>query len=293
MAVVNSHYFVQADSSSVEAVMLGWFMNYPEYIEKANQGIHAWLACMELGIEFTPDNIEVVKEKHKPLYNQMKFANHMTNYGGTPYVMWQTFPDVFKTKRDAERVQEKIYSNLPPLKTFHHHVRYEAQKKGYLETPWKHRHYFYDVFTYKRDKYGNTIYNEDGSPKLVLGKDGKRVVAYKPQGSNGSFQRDNLLLFSETEARDWMPANVTVHDSVNFDVPFRKVDKAIELCLEIMPRPIKEMGNLRVGCEVEVGLNWADFDKKKNPKGMKAVAKIVTNLDGVSFDTPAEVRLAA
>lgn len=288
-AITHSHYLVQADSSSVEAVMLGFFMGDAHYIDLANKGVHSWLCCMELGMEFTPDNVEVIKEKHKGLYGQMKVTNHMTNYGGTPYVLWQTYPELFKTKKDAERAQGRIFQLIPTLAAYHHAVRYTAQKQSWLETPWRVRHYFFDVFTNKRDRFGNVIFDEAGRPKVVLGKDGKRCVAFKSQSSNGSFQRDNLLLLGATEAREWMPANVTVHDSACLDTPFRKVDRAIELLLEVMPRPIAEMGNLRIGCEVEVGLNWSDFDSKKNPNGMKSVAKLQTNLDGVQFDAPLEV----
>lgn len=71
------HTLVQIDSSSVEAVMQGYYMNDPLYMELASKSIHAWLACRALGLAFNPDNVAKVKKDHKPLYNKMKVTNYL------------------------------------------------------------------------------------------------------------------------------------------------------------------------------------------------------------------------
>jgi DNA polymerase I-like protein with 3'-5' exonuclease and polymerase domains len=266
---------VQADSTSIEAVMLGWFMGDLEYIALANKSVHTWLALKELGdLPFTDENAEMVKEKHKNLYNQMKVANHMTNYGGSAYVLWQTFPEYFPTKRDAERVQNRIFELLPKLEEFHYAIRYQGQKEVYVRSPFGHRHAFYDVFTHKRNRDGELEYTQSGRPKLKLGKDGKRIVAYKPQHSAGIFMRRNLLAKGRTKWRQYMPANVSVHDGYTLEVPDALVDEAIAFLGELLTRPIVEMGGLRVGCAIEVGENWGDYHPTDNPKGMREVKKI-------------------
>lgn len=273
---------VQIDSSAVEAVMQGHYMNDVDYMKTASRSIHAWLACKALGLEFTPENVDLVKEKHEALYLKMKVTNYLTNFGGGPKLMADTFPEEFPTKQAAQDTQDTLYALLPTLREFHHNVRWEAHKKTYLTTPWGYRHWYYDVFKRK----------PDGT--LGLAKDSKRCVAFKPQNSNAAFQKDNLLLvavspldgppitdmkyldehWNELKAnmdagKTWaqfMPTNVSIHDSCCLDVPEALVPKATEDLLTIFTRPIPEMRNLQVGAEVEVGDNWGE---------MKRVAKKV------------------
>lgn len=248
------HKLVQIDSASVEAVMLGYFMGDRHYMATASKGIHSWLTCMEMGIEFTDANVEMIKAKHKAKYNAFKMGNHMTNYGGGAYVLWQSQPELFPTRKDAERVQDRIFELIPKLKAFHHEVRVLAQKETVLTNPWGHKHYFYDVFTI--DKMG----------KIKWGKDSKRVVAYKPQSANGCFQRDNILLLSEEHTAsgqslvDFFPANLSVHDSACLDTPAALVEEVADILARVFTRPIPQMQGLRIGAEIEVGDNWGDME---------------------------------
>lgn len=260
---------IQIDSASVEAVMLGWFMGDAEYIALASQSVHAWLACKQLGWDFNPDTVNKVKAEHGNLYDQMKVTNHMTNYGGTPYVLWQTFPKLFATKQAAELAQANVFRLIPKLKSYQHNVRWRAQKEGYLETPWHIRHPFYDVFTI----------TDSGETKD--GKDSKRVVAFEPQSSNGTFQRDNLRLIAKTKFGDYLCAIANVHDSMGLDCPTELVDEAVETLLDVFTRPIPQMGGLRIGAEVEVGDNWGSYHPEKNPGGMQSIRKVTMNDPGI------------
>lgn len=260
---------IQIDSASVEAVMLGWFMGDAEYIALASQSVHAWLACKQLGWDFNPDTVNKVKAEHGSLYDQMKVTNHMTNYGGTPYVLWQTFPKLFATKQQAELAQANVFRLIPKLKSYQHNVRWRAQKEGYLETPWHIRHPFYDVFTI----------TDSGETKD--GKDSKRVVAFEPQSSNGTFQRDNIRLIAKTKFGEYLCAIANVHDSMGLDCPTELVDEAVETLLEVFTRPIPQMGGLRIGAEVEVGDNWGSYHPEKNPGGMQSIRKVTMNDPGI------------
>ena len=254
------HMLVQADSSSIEAVMVGWFMQDEEYMRAAIKGIHALLVCEELGLEFNDANIKIAKEH--PLYDPFKICNHMTNYGGTPRMLHMMRPDLYPSIKAAQKIQDRIFSRLPNLFKWHHELRVRAQKEGYLESPWGIRHEFYDVFTVTPEG------------KVRLGKDSKRVIAFLPQHSAGMFMRDNILLLDKTEARDWMPSNLSVHDGYCLDVPIDKVEIAKSILINILTRPIPQMGGLQIGCDVEIGHNWASYHKDKNPNGMQKVTSI-------------------
>lgn len=273
----DGHVLIQIDSSAVEAVMQGYFMNDPDYMNLASKSIHAWLTCRHLGLDFTPANVDLVKDKHPGLYSKFKVTNYLTNFGGGPKLMHDTYPEDFPTIRAAQDTQDALYALLPTLKAYHHSVRWEAHTKTFLQSPWGYRHYFYDV--YKRKPNGD----------LALSKDSKRCVAFKPQNSNAGFQKDNILLVAVSPldgpaivdldymhanwdalwanalaGKTWlryMPTNVTVHDSLCLDIPTALQAHAAESLLAVFTRPIPQMHGLQIGAEVEVGPNWAEMER--------------------------------
>jgi hypothetical protein len=239
-------------------------MNDEHYISIARQSIHAYVACKKLGFEFTPDNISRVKKDYATLYDQFKVTNHMTNYGGTPSMLFGLFPELFPTRKAAAEAQQFIFDVLPNLPRWHYEIRTRAQKEGYLQNPFGIRHYFYDVFTYQTTNSGSLVYGTDGLPKVKLGKDAKRSIAFLPQSSAGCFARQNVVRIAKAiPDLSWLPAAFTVHDSYMLCVPNNDVDKAIEILYTILTRPIPEMGNLTIGCEVEVGKNWGELERVK------------------------------
>lgn len=259
---------VQADSSSIEAVITGYLMDDPHYIEIAKRSIHAYLCCKWIGWEPTDENIARIKneKEYSELYEQLKRVVHGTAYGMGVRLMHMNDPKVFPTVKDARRCQDFLFATFPKLKTWQNLIRQQAQKDCYLTSPWGHKHYFYDVFTYQVNNAGKLIYGNDGQPRIKLGKDSKRAIAYLPQHCAGMFARENLALLGRTTARQWMGANCSVHDSYALVVPDDQVEFAADILVDILTRPIPQLGNLRIGCEVEVGQNWGDMKKIRTVK---------------------------
>jgi DNA polymerase I-like protein with 3'-5' exonuclease and polymerase domains len=277
------HVLVQADSTSVEGVMQGWFMGDEHYMWLANQSIHAWLATKHLGWDFNPDTVAKVKKDHKALYDGMKVMNYTTNFGGSPYGAHMANRDLFPSPDSAEEIQSIIFQLIPTLEAYQYEQRFRAHKQGFIESPWKWRGYFYDVFTYKRNRFGQIEYTRTGRPKLKLSKDGKRVVAVLPQHSNAMFGRQNLRMIGESKWGRYMPANVFVHDGYTLDVPVGLADEAEDFLLTLLTRPIPEMGGLRVGAASDIGKNWGDHHPVHNPNGMKGSRKIVIDKQTLSW----------
>jgi DNA polymerase I-like protein with 3'-5' exonuclease and polymerase domains len=246
------HVLVTADSSSIEAVMVGRLMQDTQYEQLARKGIHSYVTCQWLQLPFTPENIKRIKTEYAGLYDTFKTINHATNYGMGPYMMYMNEPEKFPTLHKAKEFQEYLFSQLPGLKEWHHQLRLTAKKNGYLDSPWGVRHYFYDVFTYQYDSDRNLVLDDDGQAKIKLGKDANKVIAFKPQNSAAMFMRDNLVQLAKTPLAPYMPAVVSIHDGYTVDVPEAMEQQAIEILVEILTRPIPEMDGLRVGCEVEV-----------------------------------------
>lgn len=240
------HIFVEADSSAIEAVMTGYFCGDPAYMALAKKGVHAYLCCLELGWEFTDENIRTVKAEHKSLYARMKQVVHGSSYGMGPGLMAANFPHIFKTKREAEIAQRKFLDACPVIPKWWAEIKLFAYRNGYLENPWGLRNYF-----------GQTL-RKDGD-RVVDGEDADKAVSYLPQSSAAMFMRENLKLLAADGWLPYMPANGVCHDSYNLDVPAELEQKAIDALVKILTRPIPQMRNLQIGCEVGVGrTSWAD-----------------------------------
>ena len=244
------HLFVEADSSAIEAVFSGLFMGSASYTALARQGVHDYVTCLELGQPF--DAAALGTYKQDPVYAEARERNkrvvHGTNYGMTPNLMIKLFPEIFPTLRVAREAQARYFEACPELATWHQQVRETAHRQGYLENPWKRRHYFWRVFG--KDPHTGTV---------TVGEDGKRCVSFLPQSSAADFMLDHLLHLGESPWRTAMPANVSVHDSICLMVPEAQVDAAVDYLCTLMFREIPQMGGLRVGVECKVGPNWADM----------------------------------
>ncbi len=259
---------VQADSSSIEAVITGYLMDDPHYVEIAKRSVHAYLCCKWNGWEPTDENIARIKNEpqYSELYEQLKRVVHGTAYGMGVRMMYYNDPKTFPSVKAAKQCQDFLFAEFPKLKTWQNLIRQQAQKDCYLTSPWGHKHYFYDVFTYQVNNSGKLIYGNDGQPRVRLGKDSKRAIAYLPQHCAGMFARENLALLGRTKARGWMGANCSVHDSYALVVPDACVEEAADILVNILTRPIPQLGNLRIGCEVEVGQNWGEMKKIRTVK---------------------------
>lgn len=245
------HVFVEADSSAIEAVMTGWFMEDPEYIRLAKQGIHDYITCLEFGLPFNPDELGTYRKD--PLYEEARERNkrvvHGTNYGMTPKMMVMAYPDHFTDERMAAFSQARYFKACPKLPKWQQDIRTLAHRQSYLQNPWGYRHYFYEVFT------------RNAKGEVVLGNDGKRVVAFLPQSSAAAFMRDSLLLLAASPWAKYAPANVSIHDSICLAVPEDRAEDAMEYLLQMMTRPIEKMSGLVIGAECKIGPNWADMKK--------------------------------
>ena len=268
------HIFVQADSTSIEAVVTGYLIGDPTFIEVAKQSIHAYLTCKELGWDFTPETIERVKHEHKALYAQFKTAVYLLLYGGDPYLMHVTNPELFPTKQSAQLIQQKIFQLMPALPAWQMRVREQTKQEGVLQSPWGYRHHFYDVYTFQRNTQGQIQLDVTGRPKIKLGQDAKRALAFIPQNCAGAFCRDSLLRIGESRWGTAMSANVSVHDGYVLEVPEAEADDAEAFLIAVLTRPVPELGGLRIPCETDRGYNWADWSLD-NPRGMRSRQKVV------------------
>lgn len=241
--------FVEADSSAIEAVMVGFFMGSPRYIELAKAGIHDAVCANILGIDFNDDSKRRIRADHKILRGRIKRVVHGVSYDMGARTLCIAYPEIFATEREAQEEIDRFLAFVPELPEWQANVRHLAHKEARLINPWGYRHYFYDVYT--RDKTTN---------QLKKGTDAKRVVAYLPQSSAAAFMLDNALDIALRYPIELIPANYLVHDSYCLLAPQNDVDNCAKLLHSVLTREVPELAGLTIGCEIKVGKNLQDME---------------------------------
>lgn len=252
---------VEADSSAIESVLSGVLMGDPTFVDLAKRGIYDYVCCYESGVEFSADGVSALKERlgageYKKRRDRNKRTALGTFYGMTARMLWKLYPKEFPTLGSAQQAIALLNRACPALPEWHHNLRVTAHRQAYLQNAWGGRHWFFHVFG-KNHKTG----------KVTLGEDGKRCVAFLPQSSAAEFMKENALAIANAWPLEWIPANFLVHDAYCILAPEREADRAVELLVKQLTRPVPQLGGIRIGCEVKIGKNWADMEsvKKVNP----------------------------
>lgn len=281
-------WLVEADFSAIEAVLVGWRAQDPDYIRRARLGVHAHLASVVLGKP--PDEswseadkaayYAELKEKEPQVYDQAKRCVHGTNYGLTPYGMVDRFPEIFPDRKTAERVQAMYFEMAPKLKAWHQHLLEFAGKHHYLggaalptsppghqPHPFAYKHWFWNVIQYRQINHSTVTWRKKaGLPwaevsgryfALDLGDDAKRAIAFDPQSiAAGVIKEANLRLFHPdspsyigAEYYGRTPLRAVIHDSDLLEVPKRRLDHVLERVVTEMSRPV-----VQLPCPPEWGL---------------------------------------
>lgn len=224
------YLYVECDSSAIEAVLVGFFGNSPEYIALAKRGVHRWLAEKFAGRPVS---------KKEPLYDKIKRIVHLSNYLGSPIRIAEEYPDDFANVAEARKLQDFYFSQpeIAPVRQWQQNTLSIADHDHYLETPFKQRHYFYDVLTKRNGK-------------VVLGNDGKRAIAFMPQATASAIQTrfiHNLPLSLQLCIR------AIIHDSIVMLVPAETAMEAAQTLYNVMTDLIPELGGLTIGAECSIG----------------------------------------
>jgi len=245
--------FVEADSAAIEAVLVGYFAGDPDYMAQAKLGIHALLACRELGLDFNPDNVRLVKSeaRFEQLYARKKRTVHGVNFGMGAGLMAMNYPKIFRSKKAAQKEIDFYYEVCPKLKDWHEHTRLLAHRQAYLQNPFGYRHYFFDVL--KKTPEGQVVY----------GSDANRAVAFNPQSTAAGFMRESLAHLRDSE---WypssLPANLSIHDALLLEPLAADAERARDYLITLMNRAIPELGGLQIGVDVKLYEdNWQESKK--------------------------------
>jgi hypothetical protein len=284
MVAAPGHYLVASDASAIEAVLVGYDAGSTSYMRLSKAGLHGWMTSayhgqhipLSLGDTDLAKMCKIAKKKWPLEYEVIKRVDHLSNYLGTPYRIYEEYPEHFASPIDAGRLQSFYFSTDPgrEVRQWQSKVMAEAHKNNYLDNHFNYRHYFYSVFKWDSKSRGWVI-DHDG--------DAKRCVAFRPQSDASAIQTEVILRLAEGYEGmiDWM--RLIIHDSIILEVPEDKVEMAATILHTEMTRPIPELplkdgGLLAIGAETKVGRNLAAYDPERNIDGMREmeVVSVIT-----------------
>jgi len=198
-----------------------------------------------------------------------------TAYGMTPQGMALMFPDLYRSVKEAEHVQDVYFAVAPGVKPWQSAVQQRAHDQGYLGGPAKfghtfltddnahpfgYKHYFYGVLAHKTlsdDQVRKAqaqhlpVFEMHGRWfQTILGPEAKSCIAFYPQSTAAGILKEVLLaLFASKDHPSYIgdawygrtPLRAPIHDSILLEAPPKQIDRVLEKVYGEMLRPIEEM----------------------------------------------------
>ncbi len=300
------HLIVEGDWRGIEAVIVGWFAGDQDYMRLGSLGVHAYMASLTLARDgkteraadlswSDADLIECFADlkKHFPKeYDENKHGVHLSNYGGTPFLMTAMFPSSFPTQREAAKWQDFYFSTVAKkVKRWQDATIDQAHRQAFLTLPFGYRMWFWDVFHWNSKRYqtATSIWRrwkttpdigftsaqtgligaikglldsgyaeKDALAKLAWdrGEDAKPALSFLPRDTAAFVLRDTLL-----RMRAYAEASVlraSVHDSI-LGIPQEAVVDTFASHLKAeMETPVPELNGLVIKAEIKIGRNWSE-----------------------------------
>lgn len=185
--------------------------------------------------------------RHYSLRDMSKRGGHGSNYYGKPYTMARHLKVPASL---MEEFQARYFAAFPSIPSWHRWVAQQLQTTSTLTTPWGRERQFFG-----RSHDDSTL---------------REAIAFSPQSATADRTNFGLLRIWQS-LRDAQLLAQT-HDSVTFQCPVALIDTIVPQALSLMEIPIHSAAAGRtmiVPGEAKVGYNWAYFNEKTNPNGLK------------------------
>lgn len=241
---------LECDWKGIEAVLVGWFANDPDYIRLARLGVHDYMGIymaggtVDLGL---PDAdlrrlFRSFKREHPKLRDDAKHTVHGTNYGMGPRLM----SDMYEMpEREAKRLQGLYFELFPKIQQWQRSVLDRASRECKLRNPFGYEMTFWEVFRW-----------DSKGQKWALGEDAKSAIAFLPRDTAAAMLKEVLLRLRWLADDGIMLAST--HDSITCEVEESRLLDVAHLLKREMEAPVKELGNLSIGVEAKAGPAWHD-----------------------------------
>jgi hypothetical protein len=271
------HVLVEFDFKSFHAQTLAFEAEDRDYLRLAKLDIHSFLAarlirepraevCLSWSDTELAEYLAWIKANYKFIRDE-KAKRAILGYGFG--MGWKKLYDMnresFDDQKDAKRTLAVLDETFPIAKRWRDTIRQQAHEQGYLTSRYGYIRYFWEVMRWKGGTWSNG------------GEDSEAAIAFLPANDAFGHMRYCMLQIRRLglDARYGLINNV--HDSLVFECPESLLDEAMQVKV-IMEEPSKVLVNsicpngLAVEVDVQVGRNWASYNKKKpteNPGGLR------------------------
>ena len=241
---------LEADWKAIEALLVGYFADDPDFMRASRLGVHGILASHILGAPISlalPDEdilrrVKQLKKAHPQVYADAKKCIHATDY----------LEGIFNMARDlkcelsvARGYRNTYYKMAPLVQKWQDDVCKRAHKDHYLVNPFGYVSPYYFA-----------VWKRDANGEWGPGKQASQCVSFLPQSTGAAMLRETLLALGEREHPENWYLLTPVHDSILVCTRKEALAEAAGVLSELMTREWPQLGGLSVEVEMKVGGSW-------------------------------------
>jgi DNA polymerase-1 len=254
---------MEMDWKAMEAVLTGYFAQDEDYMHISKIDSHSYFCAHILanrgewveGVDHIPparsgeivDFLKEIKQKYPEERFMAKTANLAMGYD----IGWRHLAEIIrcsaKEAKDYLRIRDEMF---PKVAKWKENTFREAHKKGYLETPFGYRCYYWNVLEQAK-----------GKPKGTMrkGREARDALAFRPQSSGAAMLRETMLDVAQYDGIVF-DMLAPIHDALLVECFPMELSRAYEILKKSMERCWPELGGLSIEAEAKVGKTWGDME---------------------------------
>jgi DNA polymerase-1 len=185
----------------------------------------------------------------KRAFPEERFMAKTANLAMGYDIGWKHLGEVVRCSAEEAKTYLKIRDEMyPAIAKWKENTFLEAHTKGYLETPFGYRTFYWNVL--------EPIPGQPG--KFRKGKEAREALAFRPQSSGAAMLREAMLELDEFDG-SLFNFLAPIHDAILVECREEDVEEVKVKMRKAMERPFAELGQLSIESEAKVGLRWSEM----------------------------------
>lgn len=243
---------IELDWKAIEAVLVGFFANDPDYIRISLLDIHSYLAAFKIGkpadLAWNDEELGAYLNKIKKAYPDERFFCKTGNHADGYDIGVAHLAEVLGSRQAARDFKLLRRTAFPKVAEWQVQTRWRAHSEGRLTNPFGYLRYFWNIYERKKD----------GTPKL--GKEAWEALAFLPQSTGAAMLRATMLrVRSHADYGSYFWILAPIHDSLLVECLEGKEKATIDIIAAEMTRPWPELNGLSMLVETKSGPNWGEM----------------------------------
>lgn len=303
ICVPEGQVIIESDWKGMEALLVGYFANDPDYMRLARLGVHDFMGhhMMKLPISMAmsddelSDRFKWFKAKYPKQRDDAKHTIHGVGYGMTAFLMAELYE---MTRTRAQQLIDLLFDLFPKVKQWQQATMQKAHDECKLVNAWGYRMPFWNVFAWQQKRYERlrmlwVRFKTDARAMFAkrdreavdaiaakvslgieadaaiaslcydLGDEAKSALAFLPRDTGAAMLKDTLLALRDEYGLDQRVLRANAHDSILAICPRKQADEVAWQLKSTMELPQMRLGGLIIGAEVSLGMSWDKASMKE------------------------------